>query len=262
MNSLRQQRDLVQDLGGAAKSIANSASTIVSDILSQARSAAVAAATSVPEAAGRVDGALGALAASVREIEERLPKSCSIGTQRACIGYTDNTTCFQLPLNLSSLIMEVSAPSSGPVARTVQRLLIDRVEQLQPLADRLSDVTSYFQRILFAGLILSAISTIVFVCVCRHDWWQAKGSTLHSWGRMGMLIALGIVCCAPFTALVALFLLLRARQDTLPSWVEAASGQVSSLCLGALACVLLMVTLTAVAACRLASSPKKTGTVP
>lgn len=136
-----QPRDVLQNLGDAAKSIADHASTKIPDALSHGKSAAAAAATPVLQVASQVESALDAFATSIQDIEQRLPRNCTIGTRRACVRYLQNTTCFDPPLNLSSLFSSVTFESSGTSVGILDEFVSDAVAQLQPLTGRLSGVS-------------------------------------------------------------------------------------------------------------------------
>lgn len=191
-----------------------------------------------------MESALDAFSTSIQDIEQRLPRNCTIGTRRACVRYLQNTTCFDTPLNLSSLFSSVTFESSGTSVGILDEFVSDAVAQLQPLAGRLSGVSLHFQRLLMVGSLLTA--AWAFVCTYLFHFFTPNAGKISSHSLMVILSLAGVTCCAPFLALVVLLSLLRAQETNLPYWMEATSGSVSDLCSGVLACAVIMVLLTVI----------------
>ena len=142
------------------------------------------------------------------------------------------------------MFSNVTSESSGASVGILDKFLSDAVTQLQPLADRLSGVSLYFQKLLILGSLFTAVWVFVFSYLLES--FKPNVSNVSSYPLMVILFVAGMTCCAPFIALVVLFSLLRTQEMTLPLWMEATNGNVSSLCSGVLACAVVMVLLTVI----------------
>ncbi|KAF2176534.1 hypothetical protein K469DRAFT_698391 [Zopfia rhizophila CBS 207.26] len=195
---------------------------IFQDIQSKVNSVKDAIATALPDA----------VATPIQEIEEYIPKNCSLGTKEFCVGYRHNITCKKLPLSLSDLVPDIAQnlPDGVQVLPdTLEKPLQDLVkefqeklqEKLQPLGRILTKVTTpYVQKCLVAGLVLLRV-----VQYHKHS------SKAHYWIESGNGLRLG---------------LFQAKTKALPSWIEVEKGEVGGLCIGALCCAIVMTFLTAI----------------
>lgn len=240
-------RNVVQDLEDAAKSLTIDASTLAPSVINNAQSAINAALTAVPGVASRIGSATVALATPlIEDLEQRIPNNCSIGTRLVCVGYAHDISCSELPFNLSSLVSGATSGLPSTLASSIEGALHDKVNQLQPMVDKLSTLSVYLQQLLVLGGGLMVVLLISFICstlVLLPD----VASVVSRFGvpcRMVAVSSLGLVCCFPFILLTAFFAVIQARTRALPPWIEAQSGQVSRLCFGALGCAVVMALLT------------------
>ena len=214
----------------------------VQDIQNGAKSALSAAATRVVDAADQAQSAISSVATSLQDMEERLPRNCSLGTKRFCIGYEHESSCSDLPLNLSGLLPASVHDLPAPVEDAIR----DRAEALSRLAGTSSKLPAVFvPGTLISGLV--SMSAIAVLSLCLAFRWLPCAtkilSKLNVWLRALALLSLGLACCSPLI-LLALFLdtILRAA-DELPSWVEVERGEACVFCYGGLACALVLTLL-------------------
>ena len=231
------RRDLLHDIEGAAKGIVGSASTVP-------LSAIDAIDTAFSEAFSKIESAAGALATPIQELEQVIQGNCSIGTQNRCVGYLRDITCFNTPMNVSGLMLNMTSRSSGLLTGGIRDAFLDGVNQLQPLADRLSSISMYFEKVLVLGLVLMGVLFVVFMGSIFASLLDIL-LRLSVCFRAVIVLAFALVCCVPFAVLAISFGLLQTAMDNLPPWIEAQSGEVSRLCLGAFVCAILLALLTA-----------------
>lgn len=222
------QRDILQNIQNGANSLLAVAATRVSDV------------------AGHVQSAVSSAAASLPQIEDYLPLNCTIGTEQFCVGYrnTQNLSCSHSPFELSALLPDAVQDLPGPV----EDALRERMGDLLPLADDLSNLTASLNTCLIVGLI-SIIFVAVFACCLVCDTWISR--KMGTVARLLIYLCVAVVCCAPYSALVTLHVKVMKGAQRLPVWVEVQKGEVMGLSIGLLVCAVIFVVLAAVA-----SSPK------
>ena len=123
----RQRRDLLQESVHAAKSMADSAVSVMPKALTKAQSAVNAAAT---RAVGQAENATSALTNLTEQMADRIALNCSIGTKKVCVNYRSGKECFTLPFNTSLLIPKPLTEGSNPVTSGIQDavgLAVDRI---------------------------------------------------------------------------------------------------------------------------------------
>ena len=232
------RRDLLHDIEGAAKGIVGSASTVP-------LSAIDAIDTAFSEAFSKIESAAGALATPIQELEQMIQGNRSIGTYKIYVSYLRDITCFDTPMNVSSLVLDMTSRSSSLLTGGIKNAFLDGVNQLQPLADRLNNISMYFEKVLILGLVLMGFLFVVFMS-------SVFASLLDIFVRLGIcfraviVLAFALMCCVLFAAPTISFELLRTAMKNLPLWIEAQSGEVSRLCLGAFVCAFHLALLTAV----------------
>jgi hypothetical protein len=92
--------------------------------------------TAISAASSKVQGATGAVVTAISDITNitainaMIPRNCLLGTKQFCIGFDTNTTCYDLPLNISNIVPEA-----------VVKFVSDEVKSLQPLEGILAKVT-------------------------------------------------------------------------------------------------------------------------
>ncbi|KAH7119560.1 hypothetical protein B0J11DRAFT_508372 [Dendryphion nanum] len=132
-----QKRDFIQSLRTEAKSVANGIVTAVPSVISQVQSAADTLATALPG-----------------EVEALIPRNCSIGTKKFCLGLAHNVTRHSLPLNMSKFV-----PAG------VEKVFQINLNDIQPLNDALAKVTmANIQDALIIGVVLAFIVTTISMC--------------------------------------------------------------------------------------------------
>ena len=200
---------MATDVGGGASTAADSLETAVPHAVSHVQSAAHAAATHIPAV----------VAAS-------LPRNCSIGTSRFCVGSARDVSCYDLPPNVEALVPPELRHRLGVGAGG-----------LRALDAALSDITTTTVRDVWAvGLVL--LFLLLASCL-------ASVSGLALFGRSGVRAAVhvvaGLVSCVPFAMVVAVLHLVRSRLAGLPSWIHVAQGGLLGLAAGSLCCAVVSV---------------------
>lgn len=87
--ALCQQFNITNGLTEVLPSAAHAlrARDLVDDLQDGVESALDVAATRVVDAAGQAESAISSAAATLQSIEEQVPRNCSLGTKRFCVGY-------------------------------------------------------------------------------------------------------------------------------------------------------------------------------
>jgi hypothetical protein len=200
---------------------------LLEDLQDGARSALEAAATRVAGAATQAESAISSAAATVQSIEDYVPRNCSLGTKRFCIGYKQDVNCSGLPLNLTSLLPVSLQELPGPVENAIR----DRVETLSQLADSSTRFSAFsVSATLISGLVLMIMVVVLALSLSlgRPQVITGVFGKLRVVSRALALLTLGLVCCFPFVLLaVILHTVLKAARG-LPSWVEVKTGEACS----------------------------------
>ncbi|EUC27459.1 hypothetical protein COCCADRAFT_41815 [Bipolaris zeicola 26-R-13] len=204
---------------------------LLEDLQDGVRSGLNAAATRVADAAGRAESAISSAAATVQSIEDIVPKNCSLGIRRFCIGFEQDINCSDLPLNFSRLLPDgmQKLPSS------IQDAIKDRAESLSQLVETSNKFPVFsVPDTLISGLVLMSVVTRVF-------------GIFKAVPRALSLLALGLLCCSPFVLLGVILHTILSAADKLPSWVRVEVGEVCGLSFAALACALLLALIIPIA---------------
>jgi hypothetical protein len=107
-------------------------------------------------AASKVQSGIGAAASDINTIEARIPRNCSFGTKKFCVGSLYNTTCYNFPFNISDIIPE-------GIPEDVTSFISDKAQFLKPLEGILSEVIIMTIRgSLYFGLGYLALITALF----------------------------------------------------------------------------------------------------
>lgn len=219
---------------------------LLEDLQDGARSALNAAATRVADAASLAESAISSAAAAAPSLEEYVPRNCSLGTMRFCVGYKQDVNCSDLPLNLSSLLPEGVQELPGPVQDAIR----DRAEALSQLAESSTRFPAFsVPATLISGLVLMSIVATLSLSLAfgRPQVVTRVFGRLKAVPRALALLALGLMCCSPFVLLgVILDIILRAAGE-LPSWVGVELGEACRLGFAALACALVLTFISAAA---------------
>ncbi|KAI9760492.1 MAG: hypothetical protein M1840_002402 [Geoglossum simile] len=128
--------NILQPLQTKAQSTANVAATAVPGTISKVESAAKAAAIAIPNADA---------------IKGSIPRNFSLGTKQFCVGFSDRTECKNLPLKISSVILEA-----------VAKIIDDQVEELHLEQISAKITPTNIQNCLILGLVLMAIMAVIF----------------------------------------------------------------------------------------------------
>jgi len=96
--------------------------------------------------ASRAQSAAQSAVTSISSINDILPINCSIGVWKYCVGYTQRTTCYTLPLNISRLMPDEALAS-----------MQDQISQVRTLVAALNLVSPSYLQIGLACLFLMAM---------------------------------------------------------------------------------------------------------
>ncbi|KAH7111110.1 hypothetical protein B0J11DRAFT_447699 [Dendryphion nanum] len=217
---LVQKRDFIQSLRTEAKSVANGIVTAVPSVISQLQSAADTLATALPG-----------------EVEALIPRNCSIGTKKFCVGLAHNVTCHSLPLNMSKLI-----PAG------FEKVLRINLNDIQPLNDALAKVTmANIQDALIVGVVLAFIVTTISMCSISGKFLCLTDILLRfRILRVGISLLFGMICCIPFLVAAIVLYMFNSKAKHLPPWIQIEEGGVSRLSVGGLCCAIVMLILSTV----------------
>jgi hypothetical protein len=155
-----------------------------------------------------------AAAAIQSDVAATVPKNMSLGLEKLCLGWENETiNCYLLPLNLSSMI-----------PGTLDDILGDPVQQLQEIEDSLvTTILKTVRRSLMAGIVLLlAFSLILLFWEFPNELW-----------RRAIMAPLGITCLmVPFLiSTVVLFVVQTGIKNKLASnsYISAENGDASTL---------------------------------
>lgn len=214
---------------------------LLGDLQDGARSALKAAATGIVDVAGQAEGAISSAAATLQSIEEHVPRNCSLGTKRFCIGYKQDVSCSDLPLNLTSLL----PGSVRELPQAVQDAIRDRATALSQLVETSTKFPALsVPATLISGLILMSIAAALSLSLALGwpPYCTIALGKLSSVPIAQALLALGLglVCCCPFLLLGVILNTILTAADELPSWVRVERGEACGLGFAALACALVL----------------------
>ncbi|KAH7111851.1 hypothetical protein B0J11DRAFT_447300 [Dendryphion nanum] len=210
-----QKRDFIQSLRTEAKSVANGIVTAVPSVISQVQSAADTLATALPG-----------------EVEALIPRNCSIGTKKFCLGLAHNVTRHSLPLNMSKFV-----PAG------VEKVFQINLNDIQPLNDALAKVTmANIQDALIIGVVLAFIVTTISMCSISGKFLCLTDILL----RVGISLLFGMICCIPFLVAAIVLYMFNSKAKHLPPWIQVEEGEVSRLTVGGLCCAIVMLVLSTV----------------
>lgn len=232
-------RDLLEDLQDGVRSGLNAAATRVADAAGRAGSA-------ISSAVSQAESAISSAAATVQSIEDIVPKNCSLGIRRFCIGFEQDINCSDLPLNFSRLLPDgvQKLPSS------IQDAIKDRAESLSQLVETSNKFPVFsVPDTLISGLVLMSVVAILSLSlVLRYPQVVTRVfGIFKAVPRALSLLALGLLCCSPFVLLGVILHTILSAADKLPSWVRVEVGEVCGLSFAALACALLLALIIPIA---------------
>lgn len=201
---------------------------------SEAQSAANLLNTAISAASSKVQGAAGAVTTAISDITNitainaMIPRNCSLGTKQFCIGFDTNTTCHDLPLNISNIVPEA-----------VMKFVGDEVKSLQPLEGILAKVTlASIQGWVILGLIFILFIILMLAC-------------LHFFSFATRLLKLGVCLVSVFCFVFFLFSYLTVHyvQSRIPGFksiIGVEEGPLGHLSMGVLICAGAIMLLTIV----------------
>jgi hypothetical protein len=191
---------------------------------SEAQSAASALTAAIPAAASKVQSGIGAAASDINTIEAWIPRNCSLGTKQFCVGFIHNTTCNNLPFNISDLI-----PKDVP--EDVASFVGDKVQPLKPLEGILAKVTfTTIRDYLALCLLCLALITAMFFYLILSV------ATLCLKLLICLLICLSAILFVVFAIPITMLHHALSNIQKLGSIVGIEAGGVGSQFIGALVC--------------------------
>jgi hypothetical protein len=162
-----------------------------------------------------------------------LPRNVSFGTERFCVGFTDDkSTCNNLPLNLSDLL-----PSQvHDLPDLVQDAIQDQLNDLQPYLTALTNVV--YIRI---GLILGLVSMLLFASFFVGS--MLRQFIGHQY-RTLVYITLAVICCQPLLVATVILAAIRLKSNSWRPRIEVQHGEVGALCFGAFGCAIGLIIIS------------------
>jgi len=175
----------------------------------------------IPDA-DQIQGTLDGISETFGNVENTvkalLPKNCSIGTRKFCIGFPANQSCHNLPIKLASIF-----PPEGE-------------KLLRGIDGALAKVTDpYIQNALIAG----SASTLIFDAFLIYSLYNLHIPLIGGLGwslQLSIYLIVGLIFYAPFVIPIVFIYVLRSTIDALPRWMQLQEGNVFGLCIGCLCC--------------------------
>ncbi|KAF4434344.1 hypothetical protein F53441_13709 [Fusarium austroafricanum] len=206
--------------------------------VSRFQSAAGTAATSIPDVIKDIPSQFNKtqdLAKDVSElIEELFPKNFSVGTGKFCVGLSSNTSCSDLPLNITHIIPP-----------DIVRHLSESFDSIRALDTALAKITApYLRDTLVVGMVSTLVSVLVFTA-SLYGWPPCFRGRIVQPGLLyvGARFVFGLVLSVPFFVPTIILHILRSKLGQLPSWIQVQQGNVYGICVGCLCCSLLIMVL-------------------
>jgi hypothetical protein len=167
--------------------------------------------------------------------------NCSIGTEQFCVGFRNrqNLSCSYSPFGISALLPEAIEDLPGPV----EDALRERMDDLSPLA---GDLSSLPQSIDICIIVGTLAMSLVLVLSTYLLWDSCTRRNVGIKTRWLAYLAMAVLCCSPYLALVVSQSKVIKEAQGLPSWVEVQKGEVMGLSIGLLVCAAIFVALSAV----------------
>ncbi|KAI3573906.1 hypothetical protein IWW34DRAFT_634406 [Fusarium oxysporum f. sp. albedinis] len=206
--------------------------------VSRVQSAAGITATSIPDIIKDIPNQVNKtqdLAKDIPElIEELFPKNFSLGTGRFCVGLSTNTSCSDLPLNITHIIPP-----------DIVGYLSENFDSIRALDTALSKITApYLRYTLIIGIVSTFVSVLAFNA-SLYGWPSCfrvrtlRPGLLH----VGARLIVGLALSVPFFVPTIILHILRLKLGQLPSWIQVQPGNVYGLCVGCLCCSLFIIIL-------------------
>lgn len=191
-----------------------------------------------------MQSAVGSVATSVPQIEDYVPLNCTFGLVRFCVGFKRSLSCSSSPFTLSALVSDEIQDLPGPLGDAIE----SHIGELASLPGSVRSLSTGVMGCLIAGalsimLLLLLSCSVAYACPASISRMVQKVSA-----RKQMLFHLGVgmVCCSPYVALVAVQHNVIRALGKLPAWVQAEAGEVFGVSIGTMASVLVFAALVAV----------------
>lgn len=162
-----------------------------------------------------------------------------LDTKQFCISFDTYINCYNLLLNLSIIISE-----------TVTSFVSNQAYTLQQLEEILKEVTpTNIQDCLIFGLVLILVVATIFVSSLFGQVFCLASFLLRldTLTRMTICLISGLACCILFLVPTIALYTAQLEMQKLRSSIEIEKGSVSSYCLGALCCTIVMMLLATIA---------------
>lgn len=176
-------------------------------------------ATATAAIGSKIQSAAGAAETAV---EAFIPRNCSLGTRKFCVGFSDHTNCADLPLNISDIIPEAAI-----------------AQNLRPLEGIMAKVApTIIQGSVVFGLgFLAVLAVMFFILVFRLF------SIVGFFLRLGVCL-LAVLCFIPFVIPTAILYPVQSEIQSFGSLMEVKKGDAIGKYMGALVCAGVMMLLT------------------
>jgi len=149
-----------------------------------------------------------------------LPRNCSIGTARFCVGSSDSVACYDLPATVSDLI------PSETIRTSLIGYSLDNI-----ISPSLEKVTrGNIMAIWIAGLVSESMLVTLAGLAVFSNWVLFRNKAL----RVIIHITVGMIICLPFILPVLALRTFNSIASSLPQWIEISYGGVPSLFASAL----------------------------
>jgi hypothetical protein len=129
----------------------------------------------------------------------------------------------------------------------VEKLLLVKLDDMQPLNGALEKVTTIIWNSMIVGLVFTVFMAAVFICSAFNRFFCLAGILLRvRILRVGIHVVFALICWVPFLVATVILYILRSKTGQLPSWIQVDQGEVSGLCLGSFCCAITMAVLNSI----------------
>lgn len=180
------------------------------------------------------------------QLEDYVPLNCSFGLTQFCVGFKRSLFCSSSPFTLSALVPDEIRNLPRPLGDAIEA----RIGELAVLPSNVRDLSTGVIICLIVGA-LAMVALLLLSCSIAYACPASIGRAVQKVStRKQMLIhfCVGMLCCSPYVALVAVQDDVIRPAQKLPAWVQAEAGEVFRVSIATLTFAVVFAALVAVLA--------------
>jgi hypothetical protein len=164
-------------------------------------------------------------------IKALIPRNCTIGTKKFCVGLAHSAPCYNLPPNILQFI-----PAE------VQNLVINDIKPLDTALEKLTKTN--VEDVLIIGVVLVFVMSCVSICL-MFGRFLCLTAILPRFRYLivGCFLLMGLICCASFSVASFIPHVVKSESEHLLSWIQVEQGDVGKLSVGGLGCAIIIAVL-------------------